>query len=73
MVSDLLCLEVKLEEEDQALLLLSLFLASYDYLLTTILYGNKSLEMEKVTTTLLNNEIMMRSNPSEESSRGFFY
>ena len=42
-VSDLLCLEVKLEEEDKALLLLATLPPSYDHLVTTILYGREHL------------------------------
>ena len=37
-LSDLLALEVKLEEEDKALLLISSFSSSYDHLTTTIMY-----------------------------------
>jgi len=44
----LLVLEVKLEEEDKALLLLFSFSSSYDHLTTTIMYGNEILELEDV-------------------------
>ena len=37
-LSDLLALEIKLEGEDKALLLLSSFLSSYDHLETTVMY-----------------------------------
>ena len=46
-LSDLLALEVKLEE-DKALLLLSSLSSSYDYLATTIMYGKETLELEDV-------------------------
>ena len=47
-LSDLLALEVKLEEEDKALLLLSSLPSSYDHLKTTIIYGKETLELEDV-------------------------
>ena len=40
-LSDLLALEVKLEEEDKTLLLLSSLPSSYDHLATTIMYGEE--------------------------------
>ena len=54
-LADLLALEVKLEEEDKALLLLSSLPSSYDHLATTIMYGKKTLELENVRQMLQNN------------------
>ena len=45
-VSDLLVLEVKLEKEDKALLLLSSLPLSYDLLTTTIMHGKETLELK---------------------------
>ena len=45
-LSDLLALKVKVEEEDKALLLLSSLPSSYDHLKTTIMYGKETLELE---------------------------
>ena len=45
-LSDLLALEVKLEEEDKALLLLSSLPSSYDLLATTIMYDKEALKLE---------------------------
>ena len=42
-LSDLLALEVKLEEEDKALLLLSSLPSGYDHLAITIIYGKETL------------------------------
>jgi len=50
-LSDLLALEVKLEE-DKALLLLSSLPSSYDHLVTTIMYGKETLELEDVRQML---------------------
>ena len=55
-LSDLLALEVKLEEEDKALLLLSSLPSSYDHLATTIMYDKKTLELKYVRQMLHNNE-----------------
>src|SRR3954469_16360636 len=67
-VSDLLALEVKMEEEDKALILLSSLPPSYDHLVTTILYGKETLELEDVRVMLVNNELMKRMDPAQESS-----
>ena len=47
MLSDLLALEVKLEENKDFLLLSSLS-SSYGHLATTIMYGKETLELEDV-------------------------
>jgi len=47
-LSNLLALEVKLKEEDKVLLLLSSLSQSYDYLVTTIMYGKEILELKDV-------------------------
>src|SRR5436190_6822526 len=67
-VSDLLALEVKLEEEDKALLLLGSLPSSYDHLVTTIMYGKETLELEDVRVVLMNNEIMKKTDTTEEAS-----
>ena len=55
-ICGLLCVDVKLEEVDKALLLCSLSM-SYDHLVNTILYGKEKLEMEEIISTLVSNEI----------------
>ena len=47
-LSDLLALEIKLEKEDKALLLLPSLPSSYGNLATTIMYGKEILELENV-------------------------
>ena len=42
--SDLLNMDVKIEEEDRALLLLCSLPSAYDSLITTLVYGKESLE-----------------------------
>ena len=52
LVSNLLALEVKVEEKDKAFLLLSSLLSSYDHLATTIMYENETLELKDVRQIL---------------------
>ena len=66
-LSDLLALEVKLEEKDKALLLLSSLPSSYDHLATTIMYGKESLELEDVRPMLQNNELIKNIDSTEEA------
>ena len=47
---------VKIEEEDEALLLLTSLPDSYDNIVTTVLYGKDTLKMEDVESTLLSND-----------------
>jgi len=47
-LSDLLALEVKLEEEDKSVVLLSSLPSSYDHLATTIMYGKETLKLEDI-------------------------
>ena len=65
-ISELIAVDVKIDKEDKALMLLSLLPQSYDHIITTILYGKKTLILEEVTTTLLSNEIKKRPNQEEQ-------
>jgi len=65
-LSDLLALEVKLEE-DKALMLLSSPPSSYDHLTITIIYGKETLELKDVMQVLQNNELMNMTDSTEES------
>ena len=60
-LSDLLAVEVKLEEKDKPLLLLSSFPSSYDCLATTIMYGKETLELEYVRQMFQNNELIKKT------------
>ncbi len=59
----------KLEEEDKALILLSSLPSSYEHLMTTLLYGNDSIDLEEVTITLLSNEMRKMGFVSEVGLR----
>jgi len=65
-ISDLLTVNVKIDEEDKALILLSLISQSYDHIVTSILYGKKNRILEEVTSTLISNEIRKRQNQEEQ-------
>ena len=52
-ISDLNRVDVKLEEEDMTLILLNYLLRSYDNLVTTLMWGKETLELEEITSALL--------------------
>jgi len=53
-INEILTVDVKIDEKDKALILLSSLLESND---TIMLYGKKILILEEVISTLLSNEI----------------
>ena len=65
-ISELLAIDVKIDEEDNALILLNSLLESYNHIVTTMLYGKKTLILEEVTPTFLSNEIRKRPNQEEQ-------
>jgi len=67
-LSDPLALEVKLEENDKTLLLLSSLPSSYDYLATTIMYGKETLNLEDIRQRLQSNELIKKIDSMEEAS-----
>jgi len=67
-INELLAVDVKIDEEDKALILLSSLIRSYDHIITTMLCGKKTLILEEITSTLLSNEI--RKMPSQEEKIG---
>ncbi|KAK8918612.1 hypothetical protein KSP39_PZI021035 [Platanthera zijinensis] len=66
LISQLRSMDIKVEEEDQTLLLLSSLPKSFDHLVTTILYGKDTPRMEEVTTTLLSNKTRSKSSPGAD-------
>ena len=59
-IRELLVVDVKIDEEDKALILLSSLPESNDHIITTMLYGKKILILEEVTITFSSNEIRKR-------------
>jgi len=55
-------LEVKIEEEDKALLLLALLPLSFDNIATTLLFGKETLRLDEVVASLLMNETRQGNN-----------
>ena len=66
-INELLVVDVKIDREDKALILLSLLPQSYDHIITTMLCGKKSLIFEQITSTHLSNEIRKRLNQEEQT------
>jgi len=61
-ISELQVVNVKIDEEDKVLILLSSLSQSYDHIITTMRYDKKILILEEVMSTLLSNEIRKRPN-----------
>ena len=69
MCSKVMSLDVKIEEEDRALLLLCSLLGTYDGLITTLVYGKETLNYEEVISVLKSNEQqkkIYKGNPNSE-------
>ena len=66
-ISELLAIDIKIDEEDKALILLSSLPESYDHIITIMLNGKETLILEEVMPTLLSNEIRKRSNQEEQT------
>ena len=54
--SEVMSLDVKIEEKDRALLLLCSLLGSYNHLITTLVYGKETLNYEEIVGVLRSNE-----------------
>ena len=52
------------------MILLSSLPESYDHIITTMLYGKKTLILEEVTSTLLSNEIKKKPNQEKQTRSG---
>ena len=65
-ILSLLDLEVKVVEEDKALLLLSSCSSSYDHL-ATIMYDKETLKLEDVRQMLQSNELIKKIDSMEEA------
>jgi len=70
-ISELLAIDVKIDEEDKALILLSSLSESYDHIVTTILYGKETLILKEVMSTLLSNEIRKKAKSRGADKIGF--
>ena len=67
-ISDLNRVDVKFEEEEMALILLNSLPESYDNLVTTLMLGKETLELEEITGALLSfNQRKKASNGSSQA------
>ncbi|GKA64340.1 retrovirus-related pol polyprotein from transposon TNT 1-94 [Tanacetum coccineum] len=71
-VLDLANIEVKFENEDLALLLLTSLQASYEHVVDTLLYGREALTLEDVMATLNSKEIKERSKAKGGDGEGLY-
>nr|GEY56866.1 retrovirus-related Pol polyprotein from transposon TNT 1-94 [Tanacetum cinerariifolium] len=71
-VLDLANIEVKFEDEDLALLLLTSLLASYEHFVDTLLYEWEALTLEDVMATLNSKEIKERSKGKGDDGEGLY-
>ena len=55
-IVDLLNLNVEIDDEDKALLLLNSLPNTYEHLITTLLYRKEEIKFDDVSNTLINNE-----------------
>ena len=69
-ISDLMRVDVKFEDEDKALMLLNSLPASptYESLVTTLMWGKETLDLEEITSALLG--FQMRKKASDEGTQG---
>jgi len=65
-INELVAIDVKVDEEDKVLILLSSLSESHDHLITTMIYDKKTLILKEVKSTLLSNEIRKRPNQEEK-------
>ncbi|GJW27376.1 retrotransposon protein, putative, ty1-copia subclass [Tanacetum coccineum] len=71
-VLDLANIEVKFEDEDLALLLLTSLPASYEHFVDTLLYGREALTLEDVMAILNSKEIKERSKAKGDDGEGLY-
>ncbi|GJX69906.1 retrovirus-related pol polyprotein from transposon TNT 1-94 [Tanacetum coccineum] len=71
-VLDLANIEVKFEDEDLALLLLTSLPASYEHFVDTMLYGREALNLKEVMATLNSKEIKERSKANGDDGEGLY-
>nr|DAD31695.1 TPA_asm: hypothetical protein HUJ06_010546 [Nelumbo nucifera] len=64
-ISQLLRVEVKVDDTDKAIILLASLSESYDNVVTTLVYGKDKLKYDEITVALLENEL--RKKHTEDS------
>uniref|UniRef100_A0A2N9G1G5 CCHC-type domain-containing protein n=1 Tax=Fagus sylvatica TaxID=28930 RepID=A0A2N9G1G5_FAGSY len=69
-ISDMLRIDIKFEDEDKAMMLLTSLSASYEHLVMTLLYGKETLELEEVSGALLDHYQRKHKDSAESSGKG---
>jgi hypothetical protein len=72
LIADLGKVDVKIDEEDRAIILLCSLPGSYDHLVTTLTYGKENVKVDDVVAALLSHEQRRKSNSLEESPGSAF-
>ncbi|GJR15396.1 hypothetical protein Tco_0798048 [Tanacetum coccineum] len=73
LILDLANIDIEIEDEDQALMLLTSLPLSYEDFMETLLYGKESLTMEDVLETLNSRELKKRTEGTTEENGGGLY
>jgi len=68
-ITDLAQLDVKIEDEDRAIILLCSLPFSYEHIVTTLTYGKETIKVEEITAVLLAHN-QRKQNAGESSSQG---
>ena len=68
LIADLGKVEVKIDEEDRAIILLCSLSGSYEHLVTTLTYGKEDVKVDEIITALLGHEQRRKNNLSKDSS-----
>ena len=68
-ISDLLRIVIKFDDKNKAMMLLSSLSASYEHLVTTLLWWKETLKFEEISGALLDH-YQQKQNSSESSSKG---
>ncbi|PON39316.1 hypothetical protein TorRG33x02_343070, partial [Trema orientale] len=70
LVSDLESLNIKLEEEDQAIFFLNSLPKQYDQLRDTLKFGKETLTLEEVTAATYSKELDLKANGKHSKTNG---
>ncbi|KAE8683204.1 hypothetical protein F3Y22_tig00111213pilonHSYRG00462 [Hibiscus syriacus] len=71
-ISDLARLDVKIEDEDRAMILLCSLPPSYEHMVTTLTYGKETINVEEITAALLAHN-QRKKNAGENSQADSLY
>ena len=68
LITDLGKVDMKIDEEDRAIILLCSLPGSYEHLVTTLTYGKEDVKVDEIVTVLLGHEQRRKNNLSKDSS-----